>query len=88
MPDISGFVQCCNVTKDLFLVILMKNKLCLLTSCGTFNSFLSHFSFFQIDMVQIKECFLKLTGKTLWRWLKEDTSFNFKKLLQKIVGCD
>lgn len=40
----------------------------------------------EIDMVQIKECFLQLTKKTLWRWLKEDTSFNFKKLLQEIVG--
>ncbi|XP_076460206.1 annexin A4-like [Babylonia areolata] len=42
----------------------------------------------EIDMVQIKQCFLELTKKTLWRWLKEDTSFNFKKLLQKIVGKD
>ncbi|KAH9504037.1 Annexin A7 [Bulinus truncatus] len=40
----------------------------------------------EIDMVQIKECFLKLTNKTLWRWIKEDTSFNFKKLLQALVG--
>ncbi|CAG5127305.1 unnamed protein product, partial [Candidula unifasciata] len=40
----------------------------------------------EIDMVQIKECFLKLTNKTLWRWIKEDTSFNFKSLLQEIVG--
>lgn len=42
----------------------------------------------EIDMVQIKKCFLDLTKKTLWRWLKEDTSFNFKKLLQGIVGRD
>ncbi|KAL8558385.1 hypothetical protein ACOMHN_019794 [Nucella lapillus] len=42
----------------------------------------------EIDMVQIKKCFLDLTKKTLWRWLKEDTSFNFKKLLQSIVGRD
>lgn len=40
----------------------------------------------EIDMVQIKACFLELTKKTLWKWLEEDTSFNFKKLLQKIVG--
>ena len=40
----------------------------------------------QIDMVQIKQCFLELTKKTLWKWLQEDTSFNFKKLLQAIVG--
>ncbi|XP_070185504.1 annexin-B12-like [Littorina saxatilis] len=40
----------------------------------------------EIDMVQIKQCFLELTKKTLWKWLEEDTSFNFKKLLQKIVG--
>ncbi|RUS89811.1 hypothetical protein EGW08_002423 [Elysia chlorotica] len=40
----------------------------------------------EIDMVQIKECFLQLTKKTLWRWIKEDTSFNFKKLLQALVG--
>lgn len=40
----------------------------------------------EIDMVQIKQCFLELTKKTLWKWLEEDTSFNFKKLLQDIVG--
>ncbi|KAL8603600.1 hypothetical protein ACOMHN_022552 [Nucella lapillus] len=40
----------------------------------------------EIDMVQIKQCFLDLTKKTLWKWLEEDSSFNFKKLLQKIVG--
>jgi hypothetical protein len=39
-------------------------------------------------MVQIKKCFLDLTKKTLWKWLEEDTSFNFKKLLQKVVGRD
>ncbi|XP_076455725.1 annexin A5-like [Babylonia areolata] len=40
----------------------------------------------EIDMVQIKKFFLEMTKKTLWKWLQEDTSFNFKKLLQAIVG--
>ncbi|XP_053393126.1 annexin A7-like [Mercenaria mercenaria] len=40
----------------------------------------------EIDMVQIKAEFLELTHKTLFRYIKEDTSFNFKKILQALVG--
>lgn len=29
-----------------------------------------------------------MTKKTLWRYIKEDTSFNFKKILQALVGKD
>ena len=39
-------------------------------------------------MVQIKQCFLELTKQTLWRWLKDDCSGDYKKLLQAIVGRD
>ncbi|ESO89070.1 hypothetical protein LOTGIDRAFT_106233 [Lottia gigantea] len=42
----------------------------------------------EIDMVQIKECFLQLTEKTLWKWLEHDCSGDYKKLLQKLVGRD
>lgn len=42
----------------------------------------------EIDLVQIKQCFLELTKQTLWRWLKDDCSGDYKKLLQAIVGKD
>ncbi|KAH3873321.1 hypothetical protein DPMN_036553, partial [Dreissena polymorpha] len=42
----------------------------------------------EIDMVQIKAEFLEMTHKTLYRYIKEDTSFNFKKILQALVGRD
>lgn len=42
----------------------------------------------EIDMVQIKQEFLHMTKKTLWRYIKEDTSFNFKHILQALVGRD
>jgi len=42
----------------------------------------------EIDMMQIKAEFLDMTNKTLWRWIKEDTSFNFKNILQALVGRD
>lgn len=42
----------------------------------------------EIDMVQIKKCFLELTKQTLWRWIKDDTSGDYKKLLQALVGKD
>lgn len=42
----------------------------------------------EIDMVQIKAEFLEMTHKTLFRYIKEDTSFNFKKILQALVGKD
>lgn len=42
----------------------------------------------EIDMVQIKQEFLQMTKKTLWRYIKEDTSFNVKKILQALVGKD
>ncbi|KAL4240838.1 hypothetical protein ACF0H5_001625 [Mactra antiquata] len=40
----------------------------------------------EIDMVQIKAEFLELTKKTLYRYIQEDTSFNFKKILCALVG--
>lgn len=42
----------------------------------------------EIDMVQIKQEFLNMTQKSLWRWIKEDTSFNFKEILCALVGRD
>ncbi|XP_052786079.1 annexin A4-like isoform X1 [Mya arenaria] len=42
----------------------------------------------EIDMVQIKAEFLELTKKTLFRYIEHDTSFNFKKILQALVGRD
>ncbi|KAL3876286.1 hypothetical protein ACJMK2_034151 [Sinanodonta woodiana] len=42
----------------------------------------------EIDMVQIKKEFLQLTNKTLWKWLQEDCSGSYKKLLQAIVKKD
>ncbi|XP_067936077.1 annexin-B12-like isoform X2 [Watersipora subatra] len=40
----------------------------------------------EIDMVQIKECFQELTKQSLWRWLKDDCSGDYRKLLQGLVG--
>ncbi|XP_064617670.1 annexin A7-like [Liolophura sinensis] len=40
----------------------------------------------EIDMEQIKQWFLELTKQTLWRWLKDDCSGDYKKLLQALVG--
>lgn len=42
----------------------------------------------EIDMVQIKAEFLELTHKTLYRYISEDTSYNFKKILLALVGKD
>lgn len=42
--------------------------------------------YLQIDMVQIKQCFLSITNQTLWSWLNSDCSGDYKKLLQGIVG--
>jgi annexin A7/11 len=39
-------------------------------------------------MVQIKKCFLELTKQTLWRWLKDDSSGDYRRLLQAVVGRD
>ena len=47
-----------------------------------------HTASLQIDMVQIKQCFLELTKQTLWRWLKDDCSGDYRKLLQGLVGKD
>lgn len=44
--------------------------------------------FFQIDMVQIKQCFLEMTKQTLYNWIKDDTSGDYKKILLAIVGKD
>ncbi|KAJ8317896.1 hypothetical protein KUTeg_002987 [Tegillarca granosa] len=40
----------------------------------------------EIDLVQIKSCFLQLTNKTLWQWILEDTSGDYRHLLCAIVG--
>ncbi|CAG2194583.1 ANXA7_11 [Mytilus edulis] len=40
----------------------------------------------QIDMVQIKEIFLEKNKQTLWNWIKDDCSGDYKALLQRIVG--
>ncbi|XP_052068633.1 annexin A7-like [Mytilus californianus] len=42
----------------------------------------------EIDMVQIKKHFLENNKQTLWKWLKDDCSGDYKKLLQAIVGKD
>ncbi|XP_050400567.1 annexin A7 [Patella vulgata] len=42
----------------------------------------------EIDMVQIKECFLKLTDQTVWKWLENDCSGDYRKLLQALVGLN
>ena len=40
----------------------------------------------EIDMVQIKQYFLEENKQTLWKWLEDDCSGDYKKLLQAIVG--
>ncbi|XP_076073044.1 annexin A13-like [Mytilus galloprovincialis] len=42
----------------------------------------------EIDMVQIKEIFLEKNKQTLWNWIKDDCSGDYKALLQRIVGRD
>ncbi|KAK3083430.1 hypothetical protein FSP39_022409 [Pinctada imbricata] len=42
----------------------------------------------EIDMVQIKACFLEMTKQTLWNWIDQDCSGDYKKILQAIVGKD
>jgi annexin A7/11 len=37
-------------------------------------------------MVQIKQYFLEENKQTLWKWLEDDCSGDYKKLLQAIVG--
>ncbi len=46
----------------------------------------SFFFIKQIDLVQIKACFLELTKQTLWKWIKDDTSGDYGKLLRAMVG--
>ena len=41
--------------------------------------------FNQIDLEQIKQCFLEITGQTLWKWIHDDTSGDYRKLLCGIV---
>uniref|UniRef100_K1RTF1 Annexin n=1 Tax=Magallana gigas TaxID=29159 RepID=K1RTF1_MAGGI len=40
----------------------------------------------EIDMVQIKECFLEMTKQTLWNWIDQDCSGDYCKILKAIVG--
>jgi annexin A7/11 len=42
----------------------------------------------EIDMIQIKGCFLEKYGQTLWNFVKDDTSGDYRKLLLGIVGRD
>ncbi|OWF40346.1 annexin A13-like [Mizuhopecten yessoensis] len=42
----------------------------------------------EIDMEQIKAAFLEETKQTLWNWINDDCSGDYKKLLQGIVGRD
>jgi len=42
----------------------------------------------EIDMVQIKSCFLEKYKQTLWNFIKDDTSGDYKKVLLAIVGRD
>jgi annexin A7/11 len=44
------------------------------------------FSYWQIDMVQIKEIFLEKNKQTLWKWISDDTSGDYKELLLALVG--
>ncbi len=39
-------------------------------------------------MVQIKRCFLESHGQTLWNFIKDDTSGDYKNVLLAIVGKD
>jgi annexin A7/11 len=40
----------------------------------------------EMDMVQIKECFLEKYKQTLWNFIKDDTSGDYRKLLLGLVG--
>lgn len=40
----------------------------------------------EIDMVQIKKEFLEMNKQTLWKWIQDDTSGDYRKLLCAIVG--
>ena len=42
----------------------------------------------QIDMVQIKACFLEQYKQTLWKFIENDCSGDYRKLLQAIVGMN
>ena len=63
---------------------ILHKLLGLLVTCPQTKSTL--FISLQIDMVQIKACFLELTKQTLWKWIKDDTSGDYGKLLRAIVG--
>jgi len=39
-------------------------------------------------MVQIKACFLEKYKQTLWNFIKDDTSGDYKKVLLAVVGRD
>lgn len=40
----------------------------------------------EIDMVQIKQIFCEKNKQTLWNWIDQDCSGDYKKMLQAIVG--
>nr|XP_022327032.1 annexin A4-like isoform X2 [Crassostrea virginica] len=40
----------------------------------------------EIDMVQIKECFLEMTKQTLYNWIQDDCSGDYCKILKALVG--
>ncbi|XP_061174954.1 annexin A5-like [Saccostrea echinata] len=40
----------------------------------------------EIDMVQIKKEFLAMTDQTLWKWIHDDTSGDYRKVLLALVG--
>lgn len=42
----------------------------------------------EIDMEQIKASFLEENKQTLWQWINDDCSGDYRKLLQAIVGRD
>jgi len=40
----------------------------------------------EVDMVEIKEAFLKKYNESLAKWIEGDTSGDYKKILLRIVG--
>jgi len=42
----------------------------------------------ELDMVQIKQCFLEKYHQTLWKFIKDDSSGDYRKILCAIVGRD
>ena len=44
-----------------------------------------HVFFFQIDLVEIKECFLEMTGMKLANWISDETQGDYQRLLFKLL---